>query len=315
MTQEADADRRARVEAMRRAKLAEHRRASSLMDGVREAPPSERVLDLYREAERLRGVAAKLRERDAKGNRGGIAAHEQRARQLEIEAKTRHEADREQGWIARAIAETARQAAARGEEIESETVELVTFVTGANGERLRHKTGSRRGEPVVQIDRVTRAVNRTAAHGLAQAFEKGWLAGGKGTPPAAVLFEIGLRYSTAFEALDPLRSAFGQEGGGGFSPKAPQVRVVEAGETLAILRRGLGERERGLMDAICGQGAHLRSITSTRNGFPAAQRRFRRALAQALDNWTAARKAGEVGVAARSVLAGNRALYVIRDEV
>lgn len=285
------------------------------MAGVKEPEPSEAVLALYREAERLRGIAAKLRERDAKGNRGGISAHERRARQIETEAATRHKADREQSWIARAIAESARQAQARGEEVVSETVELVTFVTGENGERLRHKTGSRRGEPIVQIDRVTRAVNQSKAHGLAQAFDKGWLNGGPGSPPAPVLLEIGLRYAAAFEALDPLRSGFGQEGGGGFSPKAPQVRVVEAGETLAILRRGLSDRERAILDVVCGKGDQLRTITKTRNGFPAAQRRLRNGLRLAMEAWKAAHKAGEVGKAARSVLAGNRAIHVVRDEV
>lgn len=300
----------------RRRILAEHQRAASLQSRTADPGPSEVVGEKLRVAAEHRETAAALKARDAaaksRGNRKAINDHLTAATALEHDARMIREREVNDRWLANATKETLDLAQLRGEDIDSETIELVTYPTDEHGARLRHKTGSRRGQVVTHVDRVTRAVIRSRGGGLELALEKGHLDGGPGSPKADVLFRTGDRYREAYEIDEGLKSNSGG-GGGGFGPKGPQIRAVEAGEILAIMRSKLTPRELHVLNEVCGKGFRLRQVaTDMGAGFPATARALRGGLRTAGEQVKAAGEQGRIGVAGERVEAAHRELAKIR---
>lgn len=314
ITTEEAAARRAAVRARvidekRRRRVDEHRRAATLNDPIRRPGISERVADKLEAAEVARDTAARLATRGAKENRKQISEHLRTARHLDMEAHALNAQEQDDNWRYGAVAESIGLALERGEDVEHETVEMETLVKGEFGEQLFHRKGDLKGLPVIQVDRVHRTVIRT---GLPHAYEKGHLAGGHGSPKASALFAIGCMYGEAYEVSVGLCGSNG-DGSGGGGAKGPQVRIVEAGETLAIMRRGLTLRQLTVLDDVCGKGKRARQVaTEMKAGFPATQRALRGGLGRVLDNWAEAMKEGEPGKAARRVKAAGRIVAKVR---
>lgn len=296
----------------RRQKLEEHRRAATLNDGLRKPGISERVADKLEAAEVSRDKAARLRTQGPKVHRREITDHLAAARRLELEAHALHAQEQDDTWRYGAVAETIGLAMERGEDVDHETVEMETLIKGEFGEQLYHRKGEQKGEPVVRVDRVHRTVIRT---GLGYAYEKGHLSaphGEPGLPKEQALFVTGCMYAEAYE-VSVGRCGSNGEGSGGAGAKGPQVRIVEAGETLAIMRRGLKPRQLKVLDRVCGDGVRARQVATEMNaGFPATSRALRGGLSRALDNWAEALKEGEPGRAAKRVKEAGRVLSKVK---
>lgn len=179
----------------------------------------------------------------------------------------RPKAEAERAWLKQSAAETMALAQARGEDVRADKGRV-------------------------------RIVSRG---GLKQAYEDGHLnqAGGKIT--STDLYEAGQRYRTAYEATEGMTT--GQREGSGFSGRAPQVRIVEAGLALQAMRALITDRQRAVLDLVCGKDIRLRTAaTELRRGFPSAKNSLRggllllvglkvekpKALAEALSAKTAA---------------------------
>lgn len=308
--------RRLNSEKKRRRILAEHQRAASLQSRTVDPGPSEMVGEKLRVAAEHRATAATLKARDAaaksRGNRAAINQHLTAAAALEHDAQMIRDREVNDRWLSNATKETLDLARLRNEDVDQETIELMTYPTDEYGARLRHKTGSRRGQVVEHTDRVTRAVIRSRGGGLEYALEKGHLDGGPGSPKPDGLFRTGDRYREAYE-IDEGQTSNSGGGAGGFGPKGPQIRLVEAGEILKIMRSKLSPRERKVLDLVCGQGMRLREVaTRMKAGFPATTRALRNGLRTAAEQVKAASERGEIGVAGERVEAAHRELQKYR---
>ena len=289
-----------------RARLAEHRRASQLNAGMKPVEISEVVLDKIRAADEARETAMRLQTADPKGNRKAIAEHLNKAKRLDMEATAIRHADTEDAWRRSAELDTALTAIRHGVELVTEEVMIQTRVRGENGEQLYHRDGPNKGEPVMQTDRVSRTL---VCGGLAHAMAKGDLDGAG--PEPEVLFSIGRIYGEAYEISVGKLTA--QGGGGGSGPRGPQPRLVEAGETLVIMRRELTRRQYAILDLVCGEGLKAwQAAEKIGAGRPAAMTALRDGLMQALKNWTEAQKVGEQGRAVERVRAASRQIENLR---
>lgn len=267
---------RRRMAELRRARVAQHRLAAK----QKRPPYSERV-------------QAKL----AEAHQARISGAPVKAQELEREAWDMDREDLEAHWRQVAIDETVALALARGEDVAHETVELKTALRdGAGGLVLKD------GAPVVQIERFSRTVIRSRGGALEEALDKGWLQPPHGGPDPQALYDLGVRYRAAYEIAEGRTTNQGGEGGGGFGPKGPQLRVVEAGELLAITRRPLTARQRRVLDLAAGQDIRCRRVAAIMHaGFPSTQRALRGGLEAALEAWEEALRAKEVGEAAERV--------------
>jgi hypothetical protein len=80
------------------------------------------------------------------------------------------------------------------------------------------------------------------------------------------------------------------------------VRIVEAGDRLQIMRRGLSARELRVLDLVCGEGLRARQVaTAMSAGFPATVRALRSGLRTAMDNWAEAQRGRATGGAAQRI--------------
>ena len=246
------------------------------------------VESLLRKAASHRDKAAELEAADQDSvvarrpqqNRKKVKDHLTAARVLEIEASTKATTERDLRWLLGATAETVQLAQARGEDVDHEEIEVAFEVKDEHGAVLRHRRGPRKGEAVMQYDRITRTILRSRGGGIETAYEKGHL-DGQG-PKAEALKVTGLRYRQAYEIIEALVSSRG-EGGSGYGAKAPQMRVVSAGQDLAFMRAKLSRRERQVLDLVCGQDLRLRPASEfLKAGFPATRRALRNGLVTAL---------------------------------
>lgn len=299
-----DGARKARLEELRRARLDQHQAAAKA--SPKRPPHSERVLAKLRAAQEALAEAEALRLRGAKP-----AAVKQRlsdARRLEREAGDMDREDLEATWRDGAIDETVRLAQRRGESVAHETFDLPMNVLDEHGAKLLHTSGPLKGQPVVRHERITRTVLNDRGGGLEEALDKGWLALPHGGAEPGQLYEIGDKYGAAYEIDEGHKSNSGG-GGGGFGPKGPQLRIVEAGEFLAITRAALTARERKVLDLVCGERMRLRRVaTFMKAGFPATQRALRGGLEAALIAWECAKRDHLAGEAVARVKRGARIL-------
>jgi len=276
-------------------KMTEARRATQLNTPLRASRLSDEVTEKLRQAEERRAIAADLRSKlPPKGrSRAALKAikdHEGAAKLYEREASDLRSRETNENWRRRATQESEDLAKNRGEAVVYEDIDIPTFVLDEHGARVYHKQGEMKGLPVIVIERAMRTVIESRGGGLEQALTKGYLDGGRGAPKAEVLVETGARYREAYEISEALISSEGG-GSGGFGPKGPQLRLVAAGEALAVMRRGLSARERTLLDLVCGQERRVRLIaTQVGLGFPALCRTLRNGLRIAGENLKAAKK-------------------------
>jgi hypothetical protein len=113
-------------------------------------------------------------------------------------------------------------------------------------------------EPVFVYTTALRARKLT---GIEHAHDAGYL--GKNWRQAERLHKIGVDYREAYEIAEG--HAGGQaegRGGGSSGPKAPQPRLVEAGERLADFRRALSQRQRDVLDMVCGEDLRVREAAT-----------------------------------------------------
>lgn len=248
-------------ETKRRQMLERNRRASA----QRVKPPevSDEVRTKTRLADEAMQKANALAEADEKGNRAAIKRHRNDARRLYRAARAIAESEADKRWAEAAMQESLSLASARGELVVQEEVD-------------GHK------------------VTRTwRGNGLEDALHKGYLTADHGPDRTNELYTTGLRYRQAFEIAQGQTTSRG-EGSGGFGPKGPQVRIVEAGALLAKMREGLSTKELRVLDAICGEGLGLFQATKRLHlGVLAGRRCLRGGLTTAADTLKAMRKIGE----------------------
>lgn len=272
-----------------------------------------------RDPETVAGIDAKLTELAAamsavptpvKNNRRAVKAGQAKVRKVERELDDLRAAELAQQQLYGVAAEPIIRARMRGEEVTAFEAETADFARDEHGAVIRHKRGSNRGLAVLVYDRGLRARRLT---GIEHALGEGYLANGGNR--ADRLFRTGVSYREAYEIAEGQTSS-GGEGGGGFGPKAPQPRLVEAGQALADMRKGLNPRQRRVLDLVCGQDMRLReAATQMGAGFPATVRALCGGLAAAADSMAAARERradsgegalGEKVRAATVMLAGMR---------
>lgn len=212
---------------------------------------AERELQKARFLQATAGPAPKASVRSA------IKAHEAIARRLLREAEDLARSEDDSAWFEAAIMETEGLALARGE--------LVGRQTGAGG----------RSGPLVMLSR---------GLGLEYARDNGYLAGAHGRDETDDLYATGQRYQAAYETVEGKVGKRG-EGAGGFGPKGPQIRAVEAGQMLAVMRSDLGVKQRKVLDAVCGEGLGLDHAARVVCGMgaPALRNALRGGLRCALD--------------------------------
>lgn len=267
---------RRRREELRRARIEAHRLAAR----DRRPAYSERVVD------KLKAASRAQRE----GHPILAKAYYREAWELDRE-------DLEAHWRDQALSETMALAEVRGEVVEYEAVELKTVVRDADGTKLLDEDGS----PVVHIETFSRLRLGDRGGGLEQALDKGWLEHPHGGPEADALYAIGEKYRDAYEVNEGRKSNQGG-GDGGFGPKGPQLRIVEAGEFLAVTRAPLTSRQRRVLDLVCGDGHRCRRTAAIMQaGLPATIRALRGGLSAALEAWEAARRNHEAGETAERV--------------
>lgn len=176
----------------------------------------ERAMHKANEARKCRNKATVLANVDPKGNKAKIDQHLATAKRLEAEAKAIMDEFNQQQWAGAANAETYNLAIDRGE--------LAT--------RDIH------GRVIV-----------SSRCGLTLAYENGNLARDGVRSCEDELFAVGRRYRDAFEISTGMTSSRGE---GGSGVKGPQIRKLEAGYDLKMLRTGLSAQQLRALDFICG---------------------------------------------------------------
>lgn len=213
----------------------------------------ERAMHKAHEALKQRNKAVALQNADARGNKAKIAEHIAKAVKLEDEAKAIMQAHEEGQWIDATNEETATLAEGRGERV-----------------RRFH------GRVIV-----------SSRCGLTMAYEDGKLDSNASKLCAEELFNAGRRYRDAYEISMGMTSSRGE---GGSGAKGPQVRKIEAGQDLDMLRAGLSAQQARTLDAICGESQTLATwAKACRIHFDEAQDQLIRGLETAAVNIRAAK--------------------------
>jgi hypothetical protein len=203
------------------------------------------------------------------------------------------------------------RAEARGETVHVRQAETAEVATDEYGARIIEQAGPHRGLPALVYSRGARAKKLV---GIEHAYQAGYLRGLRGAPPAEALRQIGNDYGAAYQIAEGQTTNAGSEGGGGgFGPKSPQPRVVEAGEALAIMRKALSPRQRKVVDLVCGQDARVREAAAEIGSeLPATKRLLITGLSAAREAMRAAREEGRLGQAAARVVAATLVLRRVR---
>ena len=262
----------------RRRRVAEQRRASRLIQ--RDPAPSRALSSKVRKIGDIDRDLVKARQ---SRNRPLISALEGERRKLASAVEAERTRQIDTTWAIKAVAESAALALARGEEVETVETEVTKWRVDRHGVTKR-----KRGEPVldVEVARATRVMSRT---GLALAFARGHLDGGRVS--AEALYFVGGKYREAYEASVALRTPDRDEG----APSAPRCKpspgisqqVLEAGETLKALRSGLNRRQIKVLDLICGRDMAIKAAADLmRAGVPSIRRTLVGALSEAWANRT-----------------------------
>lgn len=299
-----------------RARLDEHQRAARLNEPLRDPVTVAALAELTSDARMKRAQAEVLRIEGAKTFRSQIHKLEAEARKLDEKAEKLRREELEQDRLYGEAKGPILMAKARGETILAADIEIATVARDELGARIIHRRGPNKGMPALVYTKATRAKKFT---GIEHAYLSGHLSGVI-RAPAEALRDTGVEWGQAYIIVTG--STGRGEGSGGFGPKGPQPRMVEAGEARAIMAGTLKrdnltltrmtQREVDLLDDICGRDFVLRDLCPTRGTIPAAQRRLRHALRTALENMRAAKDRGEVGKAGRQVKRAVRVMAGVR---
>jgi hypothetical protein len=242
--------------------------------------PAETPDELTRdELRRLAKAERKLSSPDA--------AQASSGRREILDLERRHAERVEASRLAERLAETSQLARARGEEVKAETVRIATPLLDEHGARV-----VQRGLPIYRQETVSR-VRIASRGGLQLAFERGDLDGGP--VKAERLYETGKTYRAAFERaaglttaqrhLSPVSARPPMRGSAG-----PQEAVFAAGETLRRYRAPLSERERTVLDQVCGLDLTVRATARALRSDPRTVRKVLvEGLAAAGEAWRTAR--------------------------
>lgn len=243
----------------------------------------EEAAHAWADVEEARAVAVK------KADRRRVKGLEAIARRVERELDELRQQELAQAQLYGVASDQIIMARMRGEEVIAVEVETAEIARDEHGARIVHKRGTKKGLPVLVYDRGLRAKKLA---GLEHAFVSGYLDGGRGASHPERLKGTGEAYGEAYEIDEGQRSGGGAMeggGGGGFGPKGPQFRIVDAGFMLDEMRKGMGRRERRVLDLVCGQHMRAREAATIMGaGFPATVRALRAGLKLAGENWRAA---------------------------
>lgn len=280
-------------------------------------PRLQEVVDalahLARQAQAKRAEATALRQKDeAAGtrlHRRQAKALEAAARRLDEKAKEIRDEERRRDSLYGEAKAAIVRAAESGENLIAPEVTEADWLKDEFGVLVRHRSGNRRGLPMLNYRQSVRLRRLT---GIAHAYESGHL-GLPGTSQALWLKKAADDYRDAFEVAVGQASGGGGEGGGGFGPKGPQVRQIEAGEHLAAMRQFLTPRQLVVLNKVCGEDKRLRTAaTEMGAGFPATVRALRLGLRAAVLGLRKARDEGNLGDAARRAAAVHKLLSKLR---
>lgn len=202
------------------------------------------------------------------------------------------------------------RAEARGELVHVREAETAEVATDEYGVRLIEQSGPRRGEPALVYSRATRA---QVLYGIEHAYRAKYLRR-PGAPSAETLLRTGKEYAAAYVIVKGQTTNAGQEGGGGgFGPKSPQPRVIEAGNELSIMQKPLGPLRCAILDKVCGEDMRLREAAHKLGlGFLRANRLLIEGLTAAASAMHVAREEGRVGNASAGIAAVTAALRRVR---
>ncbi len=234
---------------------------------------------------------------------------------LELAALNRKEADQDR--LFGEAKDTILHAEARGGLVHTKCAQTAEFARDEHGARVLVKKRGKLPGQIYYEPQMVYSTGLRAKHltGPEHALEAGLLAGGP--RHALVLSEIANEYRGAYLIAEGEVSG-GGEGGGGFGPKAPQPRQVEAGQDLADMRRRLSTIQRQVLDAVCGKDMRVREATTALGlgDYRTTARLLRHALAAARDSLHAARdarrEAGEAGELGRRINRVNAMLSKVR---
>ncbi len=291
-----------------RKKLEENRRLASLSAPLRDPEFVRQIEGFTRDAAMKRAEAESLRIIGPKQHRKRINKLEAEALILDEKAEQARleelNADRLYGEARDPII----LAKLRGEEIDARDMETAEFARDEHGARIIHKRGPNKGLPVLKYATGTRVRKLT---GLEHSLAKGHLESARPKPTPEALYEIGLRYGEAYEISVGQTTNRAEGGGGGFGPKGPQLRVVEAGEMLSIMREGMDQRHQSILNLVCGHQMRIgEAARSLGYGVQASKNALRAGLKTAMGNLGRARAEGRLGAAARQLRDGSRMMGV-----
>lgn len=241
--------------AERKAKIrSERNRIKELNAKAATAPPPQSVMDKLAEARKERMKAERLKIADPKGNRQKIKDHQTAAKLAEREAASLHVQAKDEDWAYRASQETDQLAEARGEGV----------VSTREGKRIM------------------------ARNGIVQAYRAGYLEPTLTKMGEADLYDAAKLYRACACVISGMTTP--ERGEGGFNAKGPQVRVIEAGEALAVMRTGLTKFQIEVLDRVCGLDMRAREVaTVLHRGFPAVRTALSEGLSMVVINLRAER--------------------------
>lgn len=191
-----------------------------------------------------------LRAGDPKKNRKAIKRAENQVRDLAEELAKIQEQERSTYLLYGQAREPIILARMRGEEVEAYEAETAEVLRDEHGARIIIRRGENRGLPRMKYDVALRAKKLA---GVQHAYAHGHLGD---HPESERRLDTGEHYGQCYEIIKGMTSTAG-EGGGGFGPKGPQPRVIEAGQDLRGYRAGLSPRQEEALDRICGDGMRL----------------------------------------------------------
>lgn len=278
----------ASTEASARARMEEAMRAAQLSAPLRDPVLVQKMAKTQAKLAAARAVlddppgkSDREKRKAVKQAKARIAEETEKLRDL-----SREEADQRQ--LYGDAGETILLAQARGEAVTAFSAQTAEFARDEFGARiLERKRDKGRGgtylEPVLVYGTGLRAKKLS---GIDHAHDAGYLS--RSWRESERLHKIGVDYRDAYEIVEGATGGEG-EGGGSSGPKAPQPRLVEAGEKLSDFRRDLSQRQRDVLDMVCGEDLRLRDVAARMHAhFETSEKALREGLARAGESRAAA---------------------------
>lgn len=191
-----------------------------------------------------------LREGDPKKNRKAIKRAENQIRGLGEEVAKLQEEERAQYLLYGDVRDAIIRAKIRGDEVEAFEAETAEILRDEFGAKVIIRRGENRGLPRMKYDVGLRARKLV---GIQHAYANGDLGE---HPEAERRYDTGKDYGEAYEIVMGMTSTSG-EGGGGFGPKGPQPRVIEAGQDFRDFCAGITQAQKDVLDRVCGKSMRL----------------------------------------------------------